>query len=218
MEALTPDRLALIVTSYVVLLFSLSFHEAAHAWMALRLGDDTAAREGRITLDPTAHIDPIGTILMPLLQVIWTGIPWLAWARPTPVSAQNFRRGWFGRGQVVVAGAGPASNLILAAVFTLALVVADRLGARADMVRTILSTGVMMNVVLAVFNLLPVPPLDGSHMASWGLPRNLAERYDRLVEPYGPWILLILVGSGVLGYVIGPVVGVVRGTLSLLVG
>lgn len=205
-EALTPDRLAEIVTSYVILLFSLSFHEAAHAWTALRLGDDTAAREGRVTLDPTSHIDPIGTILMPVLQVVWAGIPWLAWAKPTPVQPQYFRRGWFGRGQVLVAAAGPASNLVLAIVFAVALFLAARLGALSEIVRVILSTGVVMNVVLAVFNLVPVPPLDGSHMASWGLPRKWADSYDSLVEPYGMWLLLILVASGVLGRLIGPVI------------
>src|SRR5512143_3617615 len=89
---MTPDRIAWGITSYVVLLFSLSFHEAAHAWVAHRLGDDTAEREGRVSLNPLVHIDPIGTILMPLIQFFASGIPVLAWAKPTPYVAANFHR------------------------------------------------------------------------------------------------------------------------------
>ncbi len=106
MLELTPERIALALMGYVVLLFSLSVHESAHGWMALRMGDDTAARQGRITLNPLSHIDPFGTVLIPLLQFLYSGIPLLGWAKPTPVGAHNFRR--LARGHVLVALAGPA--------------------------------------------------------------------------------------------------------------
>lgn len=205
MSELTPERIAWGLTYYVVLLFSLSVHESAHGFMALRMGDDTAARQGRVTLNPLSHIDPVGTVLIPLLQIFWGGVPLLGWAKPTPVGAQNFRR--LARGHVLVAGAGPASNILLALLFTLLLFLGLRSGAREnETVMAILNTGVQMNVVLALFNLVPLPPLDGSWVASWGLPRPVAARYDRVVEPYGHWILLILFATGVLGWLLSPFV------------
>ena len=100
---LTPEKIAMGLTTYVVLLFSLSVHESAHGWMALQMGDDTALREGRISLNPLVHIDPIGTLLIPLLQIFGAGIPLLGWAKPTPVGAHNFRK--LARGHILVAGA-----------------------------------------------------------------------------------------------------------------
>src|SRR5512139_1515285 len=120
--------MAMGLTYYVVLLFSLSVHESAHGWMALRMGDDTAARQGRITLNPLSHIDPIGTALIPLVQFLVGSMPFFGWAKPTPVGAQNFRR--LARGHVLVAGAGPASNVLLALLFTFGLFVGLRTGAR----------------------------------------------------------------------------------------
>jgi Zn-dependent protease len=186
------------LNAYVVLLFSLSFHESAHAWAALRMGDDTAAREGRISLNPLVHIDPIGTVLMPLLQFLMSGMPLLAWAKPTPYNPANFRRGIsLGRGHVIVAAAGPLSNLLLGVVFTFGLFVVARSGLVAleggdSVVLNLLATGIELNVLLMLFNLVPLPPLDGSKVASWGLPRSLGERYDSVVESFGPWLLLIL--------------------------
>jgi Zn-dependent protease len=193
---LTPERIALAVTYYVVLLFSLSFHESAHAWAALRMGDDTAQREGRISLNPLVHIDPIGTVLMPLLMLLTSGIPLLAWAKPTPYNPANFRREIsLGKGHVVVAGAGPVSNLVLALVFAAALFGVARLGMAADgnlALLNIVATGIQLNVALALFNLVPVPPLDGSKVASWSLPRSFAERYEAAVASLGPLLLLVL--------------------------
>jgi Zn-dependent protease len=218
--SLTPEQIALAITSYIVLLFSLSVHESAHAWMALRMGDDTAASLGRITLNPLVHIDPVGTVLMPILQVFASGLPLLAWAKPTPVQPRNFKPGYFRRGQILVAGAGPVSNLLLALLFTGLFVVAVRAGLDPDArgpLPTLLSIGVKLNVVLGVFNLLPVPPLDGSWIASWGLPRTLAAHYDAIMEPYGQWILLILLATGALGEIIWPIVSVVQGLLFSLI-
>lgn len=205
MPDLTPERLAWGLTYYVVLLFSLSVHESAHGWTALRMGDDTAARQGRVTLNPLSHIDPVGTVLIPLLQIFWGGVPLLGWAKPTPVGSHNFRR--LARGHVLVAGAGPASNLLLALLFTGALFVGLRSGAREmEPVMAILTTGVQMNVVLALFNLVPLPPLDGSWVASWALPRTVSATYDRVVQPYGQWILLVLFATGALGWALSPFV------------
>jgi Zn-dependent protease len=205
---LTPEALALGLTQYIVLLFSLSVHESAHGWTAMQMGDDTATRQGRVTLNPASHIDPFGTVLFPILQIFF-GLTALGWAKPTPVGAHNFRK--LARGHVLVAGAGPGSNLLLAALSTAALGAALRAGAaEGGPVVTLLFMGLVVNVSLAVFNLIPLPPLDGSWIASWGLPRELADKYDRVVEPYGQWILLILFFTGALRFIMAPFVGVIQ--------
>ena len=206
---LTPEHIALGLTTYIVLLFSLSFHEAAHAWAALRMGDDTALREGRISLNPIVHIDPIGTVVLPLAMFLSSGTPLFGWAKPTPYNPANFRRDRsLAAGHVTVASAGPISNLILAAIFTAVLFVAVRLGlihTEREPALILLAAGVQINVVLAIFNLVPLPPLDGSKVASFGLPRSLADPYDRIMVPYGAWILLALFATGALGAVLSPI-------------
>ena len=195
MPELTPDRIAWGLTYFVVLLFSLSVHESAHAWAALKMGDDTAARQGRVTLNPLSHIDPFGTLLVPALQVFWGGLPLLGWARPTPIDGRRFRR--LAQGHVLVSGAGPASNLLLALLFTAALYAGLRTGAReSEPFMALLNTGIQMNVLLALFNLVPLPPLDGSSVFYWGAPPAVANAYRRYVQPYGHWALLILFASG----------------------
>ena len=206
------QNLALGLTNYLVLLFSLSFHESAHAWMALKLGDDTAASLGRITLNPLPHIDPFGTVLMPLLQ-IFGGFPVIGWAKPTPYDPRRFRREVSLRqGHISVAGAGPISNLLLALVFALVFAVILRVdvpeGLR-DGLYSLMSVGIALNVALAVFNILPIPPLDGSHILSWSLPRPMGEKFDHVAENYGMMILWILFLSGLLGWLIGPIQRVV---------
>lgn len=202
------QTLAIGLTNYLVLLFSLSFHESAHAWMALKLGDDTAASLGRITLNPVAHIDPFGTVLMPLLQ-IFGGFPVLGWAKPTPYNPGRFRRDvTLRRGHISVAGAGPLSNLLLAFIFALVFAIVLRVEVPAELKTGLYSTftvGIAMNVGLAVFNLLPVPPLDGSHIASWALPRALGEKFDSVASNYGTLILWVLLLTGLLGTLIGPI-------------
>jgi Zn-dependent protease len=173
---------------------------------------------GRISLNPLVHIDLVGTVVMPLLQIFMSGIPLLAWAKPTPVDPRFFRD--VRRGQIVVSGAGPVSNLLLALLFTAGLFVAARLvpgsGFETPVLR-LLVAGIQLNVILALFNLVPLPPLDGSWIASWGLPRPIAAVYDRIVEPYGQWILLILFATGVLSLVTMPFINLILGFLSRLV-
>ena len=202
------QNFALGLTNYLVLLFSLSFHESAHAWMALRLGDDTAASLGRITLNPVPHIDPFGTVLMPLLQ-IFGGFPVIGWAKPTPYDPGRFRRDVsMRRGHISVAFVGPLSNLLLALAFAVIFAVILRIDVPPDMkngLYSLMSIGIAMNVALALFNLLPVPPLDGSHILSWSLPRSLGEKFDHVAENYGTMILWVLFLTGLLGYLIGPI-------------
>jgi Zn-dependent protease len=217
---LTPDRIALGLTSYVVLLFSLSFHESAHAWMASRLGDDTARSLGRVSLNPIVHIDVFGTLIFPLLQ-IFTGVPLLGWAKPTPYNPANFRPDVSQRkGHMLVAAAGPVSNLILALVFTAILYVLIRTGVvdgTRQTLPTIVILGIELNVLLAVFNFVPIPPLDGAKVASFGLPASVGERYDRVVGPYGFMILMLLMFTGALSRVLGPIQGFILGLLAWLV-
>jgi len=205
---LTPEGIAHGLIYYVVLLFSLSFHEAAHAWTAWKLGDDTAKNLGRVTLNPIPHIDPIGTVLFPFLQ-IFAGALILGWAKPTPYNPANFRRDiTMRKGHILVAAAGPASNLLLGLVFAVSLILLVRRGVietDRDFLFNILVMGVGLNVMLAVFNFIPIPPLDGSKVASFGLPGDFGERYDRIVGPYGFLILMLLLVSGAFGYVAGPI-------------
>ena len=216
MHELTPDRIAMGLTAYVVLLFSLSVHESAHAWMAHRMGDDTALRLGRVSLNPIVHIDPIGTLLFPLVQ-IFTGIPTLGWAKPTPYNPANFRRDvTMRKGHMLVAAAGPVSNFLLALIFTgilFVLIKAHVVESQEDFLLHLLALGIELNVLLAVFNLIPIPPLDGSKVASFGLPGDVGEQYDRIVGPYGFLILMLLLMSGAFGYVVYPVQRFIVGLL-----
>jgi Zn-dependent protease len=214
---LSAQNVAVGLMSYVVLLFSLAVHESAHAWTALRQGDPTARSLGRISLNPLVHIDVVGTVVMPLLM-IFTNVPLLGWAKPTPVDPRYFRN--LRRGQIIVSGAGPLSNLVLALVCTAGLFLAVRVlpgPLREQPVVVFLSMGVQLNVLLAVFNLVPLPPLDGSHIVEWALPNGVGHRYVRAIAPYGGFILLALVMSGALWTVLSPVRQAIVGLLFSLV-
>ena len=217
---MTPEHIALGLTTYVVLLFSLSVHESAHGWMAWKLGDETAMRLGRVSLNPIVHIDPIGTLLFPLIQ-IFTSVPLIGWAKPTPYNPANFRRDvTMRKGHMLVAAAGPVSNFLLALVFTGVLFVLMRGGfvqSRDSFLLNLAVLGIQLNVVLALFNLVPIPPLDGSKVASFGLRGELGDRYDRIMGPYGFIILMLLLMSGVLGYVLAPIQSLILHVLFALV-
>jgi Zn-dependent protease len=173
-----------------ILLFSIVVHELSHGWMALRLGDPTARDLGRLTLNPIPHIDPIGSVLVPLMSYIAAGTVFIAWAKPVPVNPLNFRN--YRRDDILVSVVGPVSNLLIALACSILYVVSHKLSApmEGDQVSIpqyagmfftqMFSYGVAMNIYLAVFNLIPVPPLDGSHVLSSALPPEIGERYRHI--------------------------------------
>jgi Zn-dependent protease len=185
---------AQVFIAFAVLLFSLTFHEMAHAWTADRLGDPTARRLGRVSFNPVVHADPIGTVLFPLLAIIGN-IPLIGWAKPVPVMISRLRRQR--ADYVLVAAAGPASNLVLAVVAALLLgilpvspVVLGEPNVSAP-VAAFLSLAVGLNIMLAVFNMLPIPPLDGGNVLSGLLPPRFAAVVDQ-IRPYGFLLLYAL--------------------------
>ena len=221
------ERFVIAVFEFVLLLFSLSFHECAHAWMASRLGDQTARLQGRITLNPLAHIDPVGTLLFPAMVIfgplIGFSIPFMlvGWAKPTPVITRNFKK--IVRDDNLTTLAGPVSNLILVLLalagltimaltmpsggamvrlsFAVALGFAEATGAQP--VALLFSLAILINFSLFFFNLLPIPPLDGSRVVRNMLPYNAVQQYDRI----GGWIsylLMIFVGGFVLRLLLTP--------------
>ena len=184
-----------------ILLFSVVVHEVAHGLVALRLGDTTARDMGRLTLNPIPHIDLIGSIIVPLSSLLIAGSVFIAWAKPVPVNPANFSH--LRRDDVLVTVAGPLSNIVMALVCTLAVILLGHSGSliagidspTADAALTFLVkmfyAGIYLNIVLAVFNLIPVPPLDGSHVLASVLPDQLAARY-RSVGFLGIFLIIYL--------------------------
>jgi Zn-dependent protease len=187
-----------ILIVFGVLLVSLTVHEAAHAFTADRLGDPTARLLGRVSLNPAVHVDAIGTILFPLIAIM-TNVPVIGWAKPVPVNGRNLRNER--RDFVLVAAAGPASNLALAAMA--AFVWRMLPGGSDETIATIVQLAMLMNVLLAVFNMIPVPPLDGGNVLAGLLPIPLARQYDRL-RPWGFLLLYGLMLTGILSAIVGP--------------
>ena len=191
-----------VFIQFAVLILSLSVHEAAHAWSAERLGDTTARMLGRVSLNPAVHVDPIGTILFPLIGML-SGAPIFGWAKPVPVNTVNLRGNWKQK-FMLIAAAGPASNLVLATIGALVLgVLRGASLSTSDTVQAFLVAMVELNVLLAVFNMIPLPPLDGGNVLAGVLRGNVADMYER-IRPYGFLILYGLMFSGILWRVIGP--------------
>jgi Zn-dependent protease len=193
-------NLELLLLTLPVLIFSIVVHEVAHGWVALKQGDNTALMLGRITMNPLPHIDPVGSLLVPgFLALTGTGML-LGWAKPVPVNPRNYRN--YKKGDILVSLAGVASNLILAFVFAFLMVavlwLARAMPGQVEWWRTMLSMfqyGVLINVLLIIFNLIPIPPLDGSHVFYYLLPPDLAVRY-RAIGGYGIFIVFALLMLG----------------------
>jgi len=209
-----------LIIWFIVLLFSLSFHEAAHAWTSEKFGDDTGRLQGRITLNPIAHIDPIGTVVFPLLSAL-TSIPILGWAKPVQTNPRLWREKT--KANICVSAAGPISNFILAAIafiivkallmsgililrggyYTLVMPMPGEAAFMAPLA-VFLSVMLILNVSLGVFNLIPVPPLDGSHVLEEVLPGGMAEAYYQ-IRPFGFILLYLLMFLGVFGAILTPI-------------
>jgi Zn-dependent protease len=199
-------------------LFAITIHEVAHGWVANRLGDPTARMLGRLTLNPIKHIDPVGTLLVPALLMMVGGFMF-GWAKPVPVTPQNLRRHRYGMAWVAVAG--PASNLLQALVWAFVArgVLAERLalGWVSDPLLLMSLAGISINLSLAVLNLLPIPPLDGGRIVDALLPGHLSARYSQL-EPWGLWIVLALVATGLLGVIMSPPFHALKSLVGSLAG
>ena len=195
-----------IFISFIVLLFSLTVHEMAHAWTADRLGDPTARLLGRVSLNPIVHADPIGTVVFPLVSLV-SGAMLIGWAKPVPVNLRLLHHPR--RDYMIVAAAGPVSNLVLAVFAALLLAIVpispQTLGESnvSVPIAKLLAGMVNLNVLLAVFNMLPIPPLDGGNVLAGLLPPNLADVFNK-VRPYGFVLLYALILSNAFSYVVIP--------------
>lgn len=192
-----------------VLVFSVVCHEVAHGFAALGFGDDTALNEGRLTLNPLPHIDPIGSIVFPAVCLL-LNLPAFGWAKPVPVNPNRFSH--YKPGVICVSLAGCAANLILAVIFTAFLYLSVSGILSVHLLERFVSQAVLLNLVLAVFNLIPIPPMDGSKILSALLPFELSRKFES-IEPYGFIIVMVLISTGIIGRILYPVVQFLYGFL-----
>lgn len=210
-----PD-LSMVVLILVPAVLAVTVHEVAHGWAALQLGDDTAARAGRLSLNPLRHVDPVGTVLVPITlyvggeMLFGRGVPF-GWAKPVPVDwrALNPLRG----GIAAVAIAGPGANLLMIAGWTLIALFAKHLDMAAGALIYMCQAGIIFNAAIMLINLLPIPPLDGSRVVTAALPGAWAVRYNRL-ETWGLVIVVVLLVSGLLGRIVGPAIALIADLIS----
>ena len=218
------DNIVLQIATWLVpLVIAIVFHEVAHGLVARRLGDNTAEESGRLTLNPIKHVDPFGTVILPLLLAI-SHAPVFGWAKPVPVNYRRLRNPR--RDMVLVALAGPGMNLLLALIGAIVLAATLSLSSDPNGLTTTLVAGnalnfILINLFLAVFNLLPVPPFDGGHVVEGLLPRRAAVRF-RKIGRYSLLVLVVLLlvlpalGINVVGHLVSPIVdGLARGLLGL---
>ena len=200
-----PDIAYTIAVWAAPILFAITLHEAAHGWVANKLGDPTAKKLGRITVNPIKHIDPVGTIVVPLFLAMVSPFV-LGWAKPVPVEPQYFKSPMLD--MALVAIAGPASNFIMACIWAmfiqLSMMTLDQSQLLIFLVK-MGENGIIINIVLMVLNLLPIPPLDGGRVLAGILPPKLALPYMQL-ERFGMVIILLLLVSGILGKILWPLV------------
>lgn len=200
-------------------LFAITLHEAAHGWSAYKLGDPTAKLLGRVSLNPLVHIDPIGSILMPLLIGLSTNFTMMfGWAKPVPVTYENLKNKR--RDVILVALAGPMANILMALMWGIGLKSFSG-GAESSSIFQFFvyssMAGIAINLILFALNILPIPPLDGSKVVSSLLPRRYAYHYDK-IEPYGFLILLVLMWTNLLGMILQPIVKTLFSWLMILLG
>lgn len=212
------SNIQLIVVSIIPVLFAITLHEVAHGWMALLLGDPTAKMLGRLTLNPLRHIDPFGTVLLPILFIMTLGFA-VGYAKPVPITEENLRNPK--RDMAWVALAGPASNLLMAifwmVIGSLGIAMWNSGWEGARFLEYSGAIGAFVNILLMVLNLLPIPPLDGSRVVSRFLPAPMAWRYNQL-EPYGLLIVLALILTGVWASVFMPLVGAIYSIMASVIG
>lgn len=196
----------------IVLIPSVSLHELFHGWTAYRLGDPTAKLMGRLTLNPIAHIDPIGTLLLPFLMFLFTGFVF-GYAKPVPINPANLHDPK--RDMILIGLSGPLANFLLALAFSLMIKAGLLTGLLTNLsvIYLLLRFGIIINLILAIFNLIPIPPLDGSRVLIGILPHHLAVSYSKL-EPYGFLIIVGLLYLGIIGKIIFPVINFLTMVLS----
>jgi Zn-dependent protease len=207
------DVIQLITVYAIPILLALTVHEAAHGYVARMFGDTTAYAAGRISLNPLRHIDPIGTVVVPLVMVALSGFMF-GWAKPVPVDFSRLRHPK--RDMIWVAAAGPGANLVMAIVWVLFAKLMHAFGVQEQYVYLVANAGVSVNLVFMALNLIPIPPLDGGRIAVGLLPQRLAYAYSR-VEPYGMFIIIALMVTGALGVLLRPFLQMGEAVIRLFV-